>query len=62
MGSVSIPGSAQGIIEIYEGQNAETFLPGRLLSISSGGLLLLGYVIALYRYFGNRTGNISEEL
>jgi Na+-transporting NADH:ubiquinone oxidoreductase subunit NqrD len=61
MGALSIPGSAQGIIEIYEGQNAETFLPGRILSISAGGLLLLGYIIALYRYFRDRSGNVSEE-
>jgi Na+-transporting NADH:ubiquinone oxidoreductase subunit NqrD len=61
MGAISIPGSVQGIMEIYEGQNAKTFLPGRILSISAGGLLLFGYIIALYRYFKNRSGNISEE-
>jgi hypothetical protein len=61
MGTISIPGSAQGIMEIYEGQNEETFLPGRILSISAGGLLLLGYVIALYRYYKNRSGNVSGE-
>jgi len=61
MGALSIPGSVQGIAEIYKGQNAETFLPGRILSISAGGLLLLGYLIALYRYFRNRSGNVSEE-
>jgi len=61
MGTLSIPGSSQGIMEIYKGQNAETFLPGRILSISAGGLLLLGYIIALYRYFRNRSGNVSEE-
>jgi hypothetical protein len=48
-------------MEIYEGQNTETFLPGRILSISAGGLLLLGYVIALYRYLKDRSGNFSQE-
>jgi len=62
MGTISIPGSSQGIMEIHEGQNTETFLPGRILSISSGGLLLLGYVVALYRYFKDRSGNVSQEL
>ena len=61
MGAISIPGSSQGIMEIYEGQNARTFLPGRILSISAGGLLLFGYIIALYRYFRDRSGNVSEE-
>jgi hypothetical protein len=61
MGTLSIPGSVQGIMEIYKGQNAEIFLPGRILSISAGGLLLLGYIIAFYRYFRNRSGNVSEE-
>jgi len=61
MGTISIPGSSQGIMEIYEGQNTETFLPGRILSISAGGLLLLGYVVAIYRYFKDRSGNVSQE-
>jgi len=61
IGTLSIPGSSQGIMEIYEGQNAETVLPGRILSISAGGLLLLGYVVALYRYFKDRSGNVSQE-
>jgi len=61
MGTISIPGSSQGIMEIYEGQNTETFLPGRILSISAGGLLLLGYLIAIYRYFKDRSGNVSQE-
>jgi len=60
-GTISFPGSSQGIMEIYEGQNEETFLPGRILSISAGGLLLLGYTIALYRYFKDRSGNVSQE-
>jgi len=61
MGTLSIPGSVQGITDIYEGQNTETILPGRILSISAGGLLLLGYVIAVYRYFKDRSGNVSQE-
>jgi hypothetical protein len=61
MGTISIPGSGQGIMEIYEEQNGETLFPGRILSISAGGLLLLGYVIAVYRYFRDRSGNVSQE-
>jgi len=61
IGTISIPGSSQGIMEIYEGQNTDTFLPGRILSISAGGLLLLGYVVAIYRYFKDRSGNVTQE-
>ena len=61
MGTISIPGSVYGIVEIYKGQNTESILPGRILSISAGGLMLLGYVIALYRYFKNRSGNVSGD-
>jgi hypothetical protein len=61
MGTLSVPGSVYGIMEIYKGQNEQTFLPGRILSISAGGLLLLGYVMALYRYYKNRSGNVSGE-
>jgi len=61
MGTLSIPGSVQGIADIYEGQNTGTLLPGRILSISAGGLLLLGYVVAVYRYFKDRSGNVSQE-
>jgi len=61
MGTISIPGSSQGIMEIYQEQSEETLFPGRILSISAGGLLLLGYVIAIYRYFRDRSGNVSQE-
>jgi hypothetical protein len=48
MGSVSFPGGAQGIVEI-SGQ--EGFFPVRVFSVSGGGLVILGYGIALFRYF-----------
>jgi Na+-transporting NADH:ubiquinone oxidoreductase subunit NqrD len=61
MGTLSIPGSVQGIMELYEVRDTETFVPGRILSISAGGLLLLGYAIALYRYIRDQSGGVSEE-
>ena len=56
MGTISLPGSVHGIIEFFGGQDADTFVPARILSVSAGGLLLLGYVIALYRFFREQNG------
>ena len=50
MGTLSIPGSYSGIIELTGGGNREIFIPAKILSVSSGGLLLLGYTAALHRY------------
>jgi len=55
MGTLSLPGGAEGVIELFDsGETA--FVPARLLSAASGGLLLLGYVTALFRYLRERSG------
>ena len=61
MGTISIPGGAQGIAEIFGSRDADAFVPVRILSVSSGGLLLLGYGTALYRYFREKYSGTSEE-
>jgi hypothetical protein len=50
MGSVSFPGGVQGIVEISGGEYGG-FFPVRIFAVSGGGLLILGYGIALFRYF-----------
>ena len=50
--SLSLPGGAQGIIMIFS-SNGQLFLPFRLIASSSGALLLLGYLIGLYRHLKN---------
>jgi len=60
MGTLSFPGGVQGIVELFNSQE-DSFVPVRLLSASAGGLLLLGYVVALYRYFRERNGSVPEE-
>jgi len=60
MGTLSLPGGAQGIVELIESRE-EDFVPARILSASAGALLLLGYGIALYRFFRDREGNFKEE-
>ena len=60
LGTLSFPGGVQGIIEVFNNQG-DGFVPARLLSASAGGLLLLGYVVALFRYFRERNGSVPEE-
>jgi len=61
MGTLSFPGGIQGIVEIFEVREGNKFVPIRFLSASAGGLLLLGYGIALFRYFRERSGNIPRN-
>ena len=48
--SLSLPGGTQGILLLFS-FDSESFLPIRLISSSSGALLLLGYFVGLYRYY-----------
>jgi hypothetical protein len=61
MGSLSFPGGAQGIIEFFGGQDGEAFFPIRFFSVPAGGLLLLGYGIALFRYLRKQYGKIQQN-
>ena len=53
MGTLSLPGGSQGIVELFAGPEADAFVPLRIFSASSGGLLLFGYGTALFRYLRN---------
>jgi Na+-transporting NADH:ubiquinone oxidoreductase subunit NqrD len=59
MGTISFPGGAQGIIELFNSEKADAFIPVRILSSAAGGLLLLGYGTAAYRYFREQSGGLS---
>ena len=51
-GSLSFPGGTWGFAEfVVSGDDVEGFLPIRLLSVSAGGFLLLGFCVAIFRYF-----------
>ena len=54
MGTLSMPGGPEGVWEIIGA--GETFIPVRILSASAGGLLLLGYGTALFRYVRDKSG------
>ncbi|MDR1949542.1 MAG: hypothetical protein LBQ38_09125 [Spirochaetaceae bacterium] len=49
-GSLSLPGGRQGIIELFSGPD-ELFFPVRIIAAAAGALLLLGYGLAVFRYF-----------
>ena len=61
MGTLSFPGGAQGIVELFNSHEADPVPLVRILSVSAGGLLLLGYGIALFRYFRERIGSVPGE-
>jgi hypothetical protein len=61
MRTLSFPGGVQGIIEVFGGNDGDTFIPVRVLSVSAGGLLLLGYGTALFRYFRELDTGVTQE-
>ncbi|MDR0707562.1 MAG: hypothetical protein LBF60_06780 [Treponema sp.] len=46
--TLSFPGGAQGFIELFNASSDTAFFPLRILAVSSGALLLLGYMTALF--------------
>jgi hypothetical protein len=61
LGTISFPGSAQGVIEVIGSGEGNGFIPVRILSASAGGLLLFGYGISLYRYYRERNGGGKNQ-
>jgi hypothetical protein len=59
-GTLSLPGGAGGIIELFSGGEAVLF-PIRIISGSAGALLLLGYVLALFRHVRKLVRGGGEE-
>jgi Na+-transporting NADH:ubiquinone oxidoreductase subunit NqrD len=58
-GSLSVPGGVRGIIELFSG--GDTFIfPVRIVGSAAGAFLLMGYGLALFRFFRSRqTGEES---
>lgn len=61
MGTLSVPGGIRGEIEVIDITGKTGFIPIQFLSASAGGLLLLGYGVALFRYFRERGGNNPQS-
>jgi len=52
LGTLSFPGGIWGIHEIFsDASGTEGFIPIKLLSVSAGGFLILGFLAAAYRHF-----------
>jgi len=60
-GTLSFPGGAQGIVELFGASGDDAFVPLRILSSSAGGLLLLGYAAALFRFFRSRNHGLPDD-
>jgi Na+-translocating ferredoxin:NAD+ oxidoreductase RnfE subunit len=55
-GSLTLPGGPQGLAALFalESPDSAAYLPARIIAGTSGGLLLLGYALALFRRFKRR--------
>ncbi|WP_010261408.1 hypothetical protein [Treponema primitia] len=59
-GSFSLPGGPQGIITLIS-FGSSLYFPVQIIAGSSGGLLLLGYGLTLFRRFRNRYIHTEEK-
>jgi Na+-transporting NADH:ubiquinone oxidoreductase subunit NqrD len=59
-GSLSVPGGAQGIIELFRFEDS-LYFPVHIISTSAGGLLLLGYGLTLFRRFRDQYGREDNQ-
>jgi Na+-transporting NADH:ubiquinone oxidoreductase subunit NqrD len=59
-GSISFPGGGLGLIIFGVEGEPEGPFPFRILSISAGACLLLGYGIALFRFIKSRNINVED--
>ena len=57
MGTLSFPGGSKGFVELFDSRDGNASFSIRFLSVSGGGLLLLGYGVALFRRFMEHSGN-----
>jgi Na+-transporting NADH:ubiquinone oxidoreductase subunit NqrD len=55
-GSLTLPGGQEGLLVIFDldSPDSAAYFPARIIAGASGGLLLLGYVLALFRRFRRR--------
>ena len=62
LGTLSFPGGIWGIFEFFEDtKDGDGFFPIQLLSVSSGGFLLLGIGAAIFRYLRGMQSESGDE-
>jgi hypothetical protein len=59
--SLSFPGGSRGIVEFLGGTEGEGFFPARIAASSAGGLLLMGYGLAIFRSLRARYGGEDDR-
>ncbi|MDR2068655.1 MAG: hypothetical protein LBP71_02170 [Spirochaetaceae bacterium] len=59
-GSLSVPGGTFGIIELFN-HDTEGIIPLWIISSSTGAFLLLGYGMALFRFYRKRAGEAEDS-
>jgi hypothetical protein len=59
-GAFSLPGGPQGIVTVISFESS-LYFPMQIIAGSSGGILLLGYGLSLFRRFRNRYIRAEEE-
>jgi hypothetical protein len=59
-GTISFPGGRQGILCPIR-FSSESYLPVRIFASSAGAFFLLGYGVALFRYFGGNPPSPDKE-
>jgi Na+-translocating ferredoxin:NAD+ oxidoreductase RnfE subunit len=60
-GSLSVPGGAGGIIELFGGDGDGLYYPIRIFAASAGAFLILGYGLALFRSVKGRYTRQEER-
>jgi len=59
--SLTLPGGPEGIIELFPQFEEDSFLPIRIITSSTGSLLLLGYAVALFRSIKKQRTEIGGQ-
>jgi hypothetical protein len=59
-GSLSVPGGPWGFVELFS-HDQDAFIPLRVISSSAGAFFLLGYGLALFRYYKNRLNEAEDS-
>jgi hypothetical protein len=60
LGSLSLPGGAGGITEFISAGDDNGFFPVRLIAVTGGGFLFLGYIVAAYRFLRSRYTGLED--
>jgi len=60
--SLSVPGGVWGIYEVFSvAENNSGYFPAQILSVTSGGLIILGFLAAIFRHFKKELYNDGDK-